>query len=47
MAYLMSHLTSLNNTCGWSYKLLRSGCSKLATNQFVVKPYFSFGVVQV
>ena len=25
MIYLMSHVTSLNNTCGWSYKLLRSG----------------------
>jgi hypothetical protein len=25
MTYLMSHITSLNNTCGWFYKLPRSG----------------------
>ena len=25
MTYLMSHVTSLNNTCGWSYKLTHSG----------------------
>ena len=25
MTYLMSHMTSLNNTCGWSYKLPHSG----------------------
>jgi hypothetical protein len=25
MTYLMSHVTSLNNTCGWSCKLSRSG----------------------
>jgi hypothetical protein len=25
MTYLMSHVISLNNTCGWSYKLPRSG----------------------
>jgi hypothetical protein len=25
MIYLMSHVTSLNNTCGLSYKLPRSG----------------------
>ena len=25
MTYLMSHVTSLNNTCGWFYKLSRSG----------------------
>ena len=25
MTYLMSHVTSLNNTCGWSYKLSHSG----------------------
>ena len=24
MTYLMSHVTSLNNTCGWSYKLPHS-----------------------
>ena len=24
MTYLISHVTSLNNTCGWSYKLLHS-----------------------
>ena len=32
MTYLMSHVISLNNTCGWSYKLSCSGYSKLATN---------------
>ena len=25
MTYLMSHVTSLNNTCEWFYKLSRSG----------------------
>ena len=25
ICYLMSHVTSLNNTCRWSYKLSRSG----------------------
>ena len=25
MTYLMSHVTSLNNTCEWSYKLPHSG----------------------
>jgi hypothetical protein len=25
MTYLISHVTSLNNTYGWSYKLPRSG----------------------
>ena len=38
MAYLMSHVTFLNNICGWSYKLPHSGCSKQITNQFVAKP---------
>ena len=38
ITYLMSHLTSLNNICEWSYKLLHSGCSKLTTNRFVTKP---------
>ena len=41
MTYLINHVTCLNNTCGWSYELSRSGCSKLATNyqlvQFVTK----------
>ena len=36
MTYLMSHVTSLNNTCGWSYKLPRY--SKPAKNWFVAKP---------
>ena len=25
ITYLISHVTYLNNTCGWSYKLSRSG----------------------
>jgi hypothetical protein len=25
MTYIMSYVTSLNNTCGWSYKLSHSG----------------------
>ena len=25
MTYLISHVTSLNNTCEWSYKLPRNG----------------------
>ena len=25
MTYLMSHVTSLNNICGWFYKLPRNG----------------------
>ncbi len=41
MTYLINHVTCLNNTCGWSYELSRSGCSKLAANyqlvQFVTK----------
>ena len=34
----MSHVTCLNNKCGWSYKLSHSGFvvgQNLATNQFV------------
>jgi hypothetical protein len=38
MTYLMSHVTSLNNTCGWSYKLPRISCNKLTTNWFLDKP---------
>jgi hypothetical protein len=37
MTYLMNHVTSLNNTCGWSYKLPHVGCCKLVTNWFVAK----------
>jgi hypothetical protein len=39
MTYLMSHITSLNNICEWSYKLPHSGLyNKRATNWFVAKP---------
>jgi hypothetical protein len=41
MTYLMSHVTCLNNICGWTYEL---SCNKLyqVTNQFVAKFCFTF-----
>ena len=44
MTYIMSHVTSLNSTCEWSYKLPHNGYSKLATNKYspICSQTFSF-----